>query len=64
MKKILLYLIFPVVIFACENKRFDPNRLEDASLFHSATVARHQTKSVTDPRGAGHDHPAWPAVAQ
>ena len=36
MKKILLYLIFPVVIFACENKRFDPNKLEDASLFHSA----------------------------
>ena len=36
MKKILLYLIFPVVIFGCENKRFDPNKLEDASLFHSA----------------------------
>ena len=36
MKKILLYLIFSFVVLGCEYKRFDPNKLNDASLFHWA----------------------------
>ena len=36
MKKTLIFLIFSVIVLSCENKTFDPNSLNDSSLFHSA----------------------------
>ena len=35
MKKILIVLANLIVVLSCENKRFEPNKLNDASLFHS-----------------------------
>ena len=36
MKKTHIYLIFSVIVLSCANNKFDPNKLNDASLFHSA----------------------------
>ncbi len=36
MKKTSIYLIFSVIVLSCANNKFDPNKLNDASLFHSA----------------------------
>ena len=36
MKKVLISLTNFIVVLGCENTKFDPNKLNDASLFHSA----------------------------
>ena len=36
MKKTSIYLIFSIIVLSCANNKFDPNKLNDASLFHSA----------------------------
>ena len=36
MKKVLIFLANFIVVLGCENTKFDPNKLNDASFFHSA----------------------------